>query len=243
MYEAAPAPAADATLADLRVDGVTIDGFDPATDSYTVTLAGDVTEYPHITAYAADNAATVTVDQASESNGGKATITVTSADGTASKTVTVDFGSPLAKLARLDVTAPTKTEYQAGEDLDLTGMTVVAVYEKDGKVSAERTIAVDDPELAVSGYDSVVAGEKTVIVSYRGVSATFTVTVKAAPVEPGPEPQPNPDGTTEPSTPEAAGEGSTVANTGASVFGVMIAAVALAAVGIGLVTLRVRRRD
>lgn len=243
MYEAAPAPAADATLADLRVDGVTIGDFDPATDSYTVTLAGDVTEYPHITAYAADNAATVTVDQASESNGGKATITVTSADGTASKTVTVDFGSPLAKLARLDVTAPTKTEYQAGEDLDLTGMTVVAVYEKDGKVSAERTIAVDDPELAVSGYDSVVAGEKTVIVSYRGVSATFTVTVKAAPVEPGPEPQPNPDGTTEPSTPEAAGEGSTVANTGASVFGVMIAAVALAAVGIGLVTLRVRRRD
>ena len=243
MYEAAPAPAADATLSDLRVDGVTIGDFDPATDSYTVTLAGDVTEYPHITAYAADNAATVTVDQASESNGGKATITVTSADGTASKTVTVDFGSPLAKLARLDVTAPTKTEYQAGEDLDLTGMTVVAVYEKDGKVSAERTIAVDDPELAVSGYDSVVAGEKTVIVSYRGVSATFTVTVKAAPVEPGPEPQPNPDGTTEPSTPEAAGEGSTVANTGASVFGVMIAAVALAAVGIGLVTLRVRRRD
>lgn len=243
MYEAAPAPAADATLSDLRVDGVTIGDFDPATDSYTVTLAGDVTEYPHITAYAADNAATVTVDQASESNGGKATITVTSADGTASKTVTVDFGSPLAKLARLDVTAPTKTEYQAGEDLDLTGMTVAAVYEKDGKVSAERTIAVDDPELAVSGYDSVVAGEKTVIVSYRGVSATFTVTVKAAPVEPGPEPQPNPDGTTEPSTPEAAGEGSTVANTGASVFGVMIAAVALAAVGIGLVTLRVRRRD
>lgn len=243
MYEAAPAPAADATLADLRVDGVTIDGFDPATDSYTVTLAGDVTEYPHITAYAADNAATVTVNQASESNGGKATITVTSADGTASKTVTVDFGSPLAKLARLDVTAPTKTEYQAGEDLDLTGMTVVAVYEKDGKVSAERTIAVDDPELVVSGYDSVVAGEKTVTVSYRGVSATFTVSVKAAPVEPGPEPQPNPDGTTEPSTPEAAGEGSTVANTGASVLGVMIAAVALAAVGIGLITLRVRRRD
>lgn len=242
MYEAAPAPAADATLADLRVDGVTIDGFDPATDSYTVTLAGDVTEYPHITAYAADNAATVTVDQASESNGGKATIMVTSADGTASKTVTVDFGSPLAKLARLDVTAPTKTEYQAGEDLDLTGMTVVAVYEKDGKVSAERTIAVDDPELAVSGYDSVVAGEKTVTVSYRGVSATFTVTVKAAPVEPGPDPQPAPGGTTEPSTPEAAGEGSTVPNTGASVFGVMIAAVALAAVGIGLVALRVRRR-
>lgn len=242
MYEAAPAPAADATLSDLRVDGVTIGDFDPATDSYTVTLAGDVTEYPHITAYAADNAATVTVDQASESNGGKATIAVTSADGTASKTVTVDFGSPLAKLARLDVTAPTKTEYQAGEDLDLTGMTVVAVYEKDGKVSAERTIAVDDPELAVSGYDSVVAGEKTVTVSYRGVSATFTVSVKAAPVEPGPEPQPNPDGTTEPSTPEAAGEGSTVANTGASVFGVMIAAVVLAAVGIGLVTLRVRRR-
>lgn len=242
MYEAAPAPAADATLADLRVDGVTIDGFDPATDSYTVTLAGDVTEYPHITAYAADNAATVTVNQASESNGGKATIAVTSADGTASKTVTVDFGSPLAKLARLDVTAPTKTEYQAGEDLDLTGMTVVAVYEKDGKVSAERTIAVDDPELAVSGYDSVVAGEKTVTVSYRGVSATFTVSVKAAPVEPGPDPQPAPGGTTEPSTPEAAGEGSTVPNTGASVLGVMIAAVALAAVGIGLVALRVRRR-
>lgn len=190
INESAPAPASDATLGDLRVDGATIDGFDPDTDFYSVDLAGDATEYPHIAAYATDAAATVDIRQASESNGGKATISVTSADGSATRTVTVGFG-PLAKLARLDVTAPTRTEYQVGERLDLDGMTVKAIYEKDGDVSAERVIAADDPELAVTGFDSSVEGRKTVTVAYRGVRATFTVNVTAVPVEAGPVLQPD----------------------------------------------------
>lgn len=256
IYESAPAPAADAALGDLRVDGVTIDGFDPDTDSYEVTLEGDVTEYPNVTAYAADNAATVTVDQASKDNGGTATITVTSADGSATRTVTVDFGT-LAELVRLDVTAPAKTEYQVGEDLDLTGMTVVAVYEKDGAVSAEHVISVDDPELAVSGYDSTVDGMKTVTVSYRGVSATFAVTVKAAPVEPGPDPQPNPDGDTSenPDTGDGdgdsasgdaeagdAGQNTGIANTGSAIGVVAVVAAVLVVIGVCLVVLRSRKR-
>ena len=88
-----PSPAVEAHLADLRVDGVPVSGFDPDTLEYQVDLAGDATEYPTVSAYAQDSAAQVVVEQASVENGGKATVTVTAADGTTSDTYTVDFGA------------------------------------------------------------------------------------------------------------------------------------------------------
>ncbi|RSX54336.1 carbohydrate-binding protein [Bifidobacterium goeldii] len=87
-------PAADATLGDLRLDGATIDGFAADKTEYKVELPAGTTANPVVQAYAADTAAKVTVsgDGADTSKaGGTATITVTAADGSATKTYTVTF--------------------------------------------------------------------------------------------------------------------------------------------------------
>ena len=74
----------------------------------------------------------------------------------------------------ITVTAPMKTEYTAGEELDLDGMKITAKY-SDGTT---KDIAVTDCE--VSGYDKAKTGEQTVTVTYEGKTATFKVTVKEA---------------------------------------------------------------
>ena len=81
---------------------------------------------------------------------------------------------PEAEIVSLAVTAPEKTEYKKGENLDFTGMKVTANY-SDGSV---KDIAVTDCE--VSGYDKTKTGEQTVTVTYEGKTATFKVTVKEA---------------------------------------------------------------
>ncbi|MCU6687080.1 family 78 glycoside hydrolase catalytic domain [Dorea acetigenes] len=74
----------------------------------------------------------------------------------------------------ITVTAPTKTEYTAGEELNLDGMKVTAKYSDD----TTKDIAVTDCK--VSGYDKNKTGEQTVTVTYEGKIATFKVTVKEA---------------------------------------------------------------
>ena len=81
--------------------------------------------------------------------------------------------TPEVKLESITVKAPTKTEYTAGEELDLAGMKVVAKYSDD--TEKEVTEGYE-----VSGYDKDKTGEQTVTVTYEGKTATFKVTVKEA---------------------------------------------------------------
>ncbi|MCU6688381.1 bacterial Ig-like domain-containing protein, partial [Dorea acetigenes] len=71
----------------------------------------------------------------------------------------------------ITVTAPTKTEYTAGEELDLDGMKVTVKYS-----NGEEKEITEGYE--VSGYDKAKTGEQTVTVTYEGKTATFKVTVK-----------------------------------------------------------------
>nr|WP_240542065.1 bacterial Ig-like domain-containing protein [Bifidobacterium sp. CP2] len=240
-------PTTDSALGELRADGVRLDGFDPdklpEDGTFHGTLAADAETYPHIDAYAADNAADVKVEQASAENGGKATITVTPNDGGKARTYVVDYGA-LPKLT-LRVTAPAKTTYEIGDKLDLKGLKVDAVWTKDGKETV-KSVSLDDPQLAVGeGFDSATAGRKTVLVSYRGATATFDVTVKKA-AEPAPAPQPekpgNEQGGKPGAKPAAKKPGTGLSRTGASVTVVAMAAVALAVAAGAAVALR-RRRD
>ena len=80
-------------------------------------------------------------------------------------------------LESITVTAPTKTEYTVGDELDLAGMKVVAKYSDD----TEKEITEG---YEVSGYDKAKTGEQTVTVTYEGKTATFKVTVKEAAVAP-----------------------------------------------------------
>ena len=73
-------------------------------------------------------------------------------------------------LESITVSGPTKTEYEIGDELDLTGLVVTAHY-SDGSYQE-----VTDYE--VSGFDSAAAGEKTVTVTYQGETVSFKITVK-----------------------------------------------------------------
>ena len=235
-----PQPASDATLGDLRLDGETVEGFDPAKTDYPLkwVLTYLAEANPVLQAFAADNAATVKVTGDAVENGklgGKATITVTSADESETKTYTVTFKA--FTLASLKVTGPTKIEYAIGDKLDTAGLKVTAVYQSGDKTK-EVPVALDDPQLAIGSFDSTTAGKKAITVSYRGVTATFNVTVKANAVAPGPEEQ-KPGSTNKPG---ATGNGNknTVANTGSNVAAIAGAVALLAAAAGALFMLRKR---
>ena len=101
-----------------------------------------------------------------------------------SKTVTVsyrgftdDFTVQVQKkpvITEIKITQqPYKTVYDLGEELDVTGLTVKAVYDN----GTEETVSLSD--CTVTGFDSETEGVKTVMVSYQGKTAQFTVEVKA----------------------------------------------------------------
>ncbi|MBQ6468335.1 MAG: bacterial Ig-like domain-containing protein [Clostridia bacterium] len=78
------------------------------------------------------------------------------------------------ELSSITVTAPTKTTYNIGEELDTTGMVVTANY-------SDYSTKEVTSDVNLSGFDSSTAGEVTVTVSYtekeNTVSETFNVTV------------------------------------------------------------------
>lgn len=73
----------------------------------------------------------------------------------------------------LEISGEYKTEYYLGEELDPTGMKITAVY-SDGKTTS---VALDDPELKITGYDKNTRGVQTITLAYKGASAEITVTV------------------------------------------------------------------
>ena len=95
--------------------------------------------------------------------------------------VTSDFSiteAPVEEktLERIEITAPLKTEYEFGEELDLTGFKVTAVYSDESveDVTAEATL---------SEYDANKSGEQILTVTYKDKSGEITVFVKEEPVE------------------------------------------------------------
>lgn len=83
---------ASASLKDLEVDGVTVDGFSGDKLNYQVLLPWGTTGVPTVTAIPVDPNVVLQVSQAASVNG-TATITVTSRDGTITQTYTVSFST------------------------------------------------------------------------------------------------------------------------------------------------------
>lgn len=88
--QAKPRSAQDATLGDLRVGGKQIQGFNPSTTQYQISVPQGAS-VPVVQAFAADTAATVTLNQTMSRDRSTVTttITVTSADGSKSMTYTL----------------------------------------------------------------------------------------------------------------------------------------------------------
>ena len=65
---------------------------------------------------------------------------------------------------------PDKLVYNIGDEADFSGMEVTVQ-------TADGSRVVDLADCTVTGFDSTTSGEKTITVTYCGVSATFTITV------------------------------------------------------------------
>ena len=84
-------PAADATLSDLQVDGLTIPGFGSTIQTYNYELLTGTTVVPLITSVTTTNASASYIISQATTLPGSATIAVTSADGLVTSTYTVNF--------------------------------------------------------------------------------------------------------------------------------------------------------
>ena len=96
FYKSPTVAGKDATLRELNVNGSSVSGFKPNSESYLMALPGGTTQVPQITSAAtADASASKVISQAS-SIPGDATVIVTSQDGSATKTYKVSFyiGAP-----------------------------------------------------------------------------------------------------------------------------------------------------
>jgi len=88
-------PSDDATISDLMVDGVSIDGFSPAQLTYNVVLPTSTTEVPPVTAVTNNDSAVVSVTDATNLTGTEAertsTVLITAEDNLTTKTYLVIF--------------------------------------------------------------------------------------------------------------------------------------------------------
>lgn len=75
------------------------------------------------------------------------------------------------RVTKLEISGSYKTKYIEGEALDLTGLTLTAIW------STGETTQVDLDDVTVSGFDTNTPDTQTVTLTYKGVDARFTVTV------------------------------------------------------------------
>ncbi len=97
LYQLYPRSAADiylygndATLSDLKVDGVTVTGFNPATLTYDVELPYGTTTVPTVT-YTLNDAKATAIKTDAAALPGSTTVAVTAEDGLVSQTYTINF--------------------------------------------------------------------------------------------------------------------------------------------------------
>ena len=156
----------------VTLESITVTG--PTKTEYKIGDELDLAGLVVTAHYSTGDEATVTGYEVSgfdSSTAGEKTITVTYQGKTAAFKVTVkETEKPVVTLESITISGPTKTEYKIGEELDLTGLVVIAHY-SDGSYQE-----VTDYE--VSGFDSAAAGEKTVTVTYQGETVSFKITVK-----------------------------------------------------------------
>ena len=78
----------------------------------------------------------------------------------------------------IQISGDYKAEYLLNEEFDPAGMEITVFYSDD----TTKVITPEDEEfqdVEISGFDSATLGEKTITVTYMGISGTFTVAIKA----------------------------------------------------------------
>ncbi|MCL2185127.1 MAG: bacterial Ig-like domain-containing protein [Treponema sp.] len=98
---------------------------------------------------------------------------------------TVNFNVEVLALSSLELLKPpTKTEYHAGEQLDLTGIEVSGNYTGADPTKRKSTL-IPVEQLTTSGFEpNRVGRQQRVTVTVRGISANFFVNISEAPAQP-----------------------------------------------------------
>lgn len=138
---------ADARLANLAVDGAMVDGFGADVLSYSILLPEGTTEVPVVSATSRNLNAITVVTQASALPG-TATVEVTSADGSATMTYSVEFIIPVAP----EMSSLTHSYLFDGNTLDYIGG-VHGVLEGGATVGAGSVAFADGQFVSLSGPD------------------------------------------------------------------------------------------
>jgi NPCBM/NEW2 domain len=147
----------NAALSDLEVNGTTVPGFDPAKTDYP-NVGADPNVPPEITATAADNGSVAITPPTSVP--GTATVTVTSEDGSTTRTYTVelvptsvstggDVGGTVPATLSLTLGAPASFgPFQPGVAHDYTASTTANVISTAG----DAALTVADPSSTATGH-------------------------------------------------------------------------------------------
>ena len=84
------------------------------------------------------------------------------------------FAADDKEVNKIEITQiPTKTTYEVGDTFDKTGLVVTAIYEDNTTADVTAKCQID--------VDLSSQGEKVVVVSYKGKTASFNITVNAKP--------------------------------------------------------------
>lgn len=166
----------DATLSDIKVNDISIAGFDPATLTYEAVLPIGTTAVPNVTATATDaTGATVQVTAAPDLQGAT-TILVTAADGTTTKTYTVTFAiakSDDATLSDLQVNGESIAGFKSDSityNVELPfGTTTVPTVTATATNSGNAVVSITDA--------ASVPGTTTVLVTAEDETTTQTYTI------------------------------------------------------------------
>lgn len=143
----------DATLSDLLVDGVTIDGFDPDVTDYYLLFPSEVVDVPEVTAVANDENATVVIVEAVEIPG-VSTVTVTAEDNFTVKVYSVHmrYASSDSSLEELLINGysifgfdPEVLEYNITMPINSTLVPEISAIASDELATVEITPATEIP--------------------------------------------------------------------------------------------------
>ena len=116
----------------------------------------------------------------------RVTVTGFTSDTAGIRTLTVNYKNKLAafdvtikaekKIKNIELkTKPSKTQYEYGEEIDLSGGKIILTYD-DG---TEEEVDINSIDVKVSGYDPTVSGRQTVTLEYGGKTTNIDVVVNS----------------------------------------------------------------
>lgn len=164
-----PGKKSDATLKDLKADGIRVPGFNANKTDYTVALPYGTSTPPAITAEVTDaGKATAVVTQA-ESVTGSAIVVVTAEDGITTKTYTVNFtfDSPEVPTALTATASETNIDLSWNTVASATGYNVYRSTSEDGEYSK----LTDIPVTTTSYVDIGLGGNTTYYYKVTAINA------------------------------------------------------------------------